>query len=606
MTESRGNKKHKDMRPAEVRNSEKIVNRAICAVKNFLNPFDVPDKQRLYCLSSGASVDSNVEHCVLTAETLGKEAKEKFVKDRLEKKDHFFEPVKRMNLKTMSSAHKTGRVKSTKNKIIEFKQQSTVMINLLVRSQEGSAVDIEDLMTYPLTPVPFSIGTADGFMTKNDKSKGFDYLTKDIDSVQLPPFDTTLTIEDGNALFYYMHDLPGNFKEIVRKIFDLMGKNCNVVFSTDTYLPNSIKAMERRRRGCGEKLIVQGELTKRPADWKAFLTNDQNKKQLIQLILDIWSSADFARNLATRNIIVIAEGHAYQLQSLDGQTTDRMEIMSLHSTQEETDTRIILYCKYAQDNGYEYVRVRSPDSDVFFVLLLYVHEMTITVFFDTGTGNRRRLINISELAEDFTTEYATALAALHVFTHCDTTSAFKGIGKVKPIKLLQTNPKYQPILAQLGACWDPSPSLVCGLEEFTCVLYGRKKFTSVDKLRYALIKEKCGSEDGFVKLRKNVDLSTLPPCSRALLQHIRRANYQMCINRNAHVPVLDVPSPTEGHGWQMVDGNLEPLWFDGDLVPPVVVDNADDNQGNSDSEEDTADEDLSRYDVEDSDSADEF
>ena len=309
---------------------------------------------------------------------------------------------------------------------------------------------------------------------------------------------------------------------------------------------------------------------------------------------------------------MISEGHAYQLQSLDGNTTEKKEVLSLHSSQEETDTRIILYCRFAQDNGYEYVRVRSPDSDVFFILLHYVQEMTITVLFDTGTGNRRRLINMSELAEDFTAEYSTALAALHVFTHCDTTSAFKGVGKVKPIKLLQKNPKFQPILAQLGESWEPSPSLVSGLEEFTCVLYGRKKFTSVDKLRYALIKEKCGSDNGSIKLRKNVDLSILPPCSRVLLQHIRRANYQMCINRNAHIPVADVPSPTDGHGWQLVDGNLEPLWFDGEIVPPVVVENAgDDNQELTDSENDSEDE-ASDEDYlpdavdDDSDSADEF
>ena len=84
---------------------------------------------------------------------------------------------------------------------------------------------------------------------------------------------------------------------------------------------------------CGEKLIVQGELTKKPADWKEFLTNDQNKVQLIQLILKIWSSADFATHLTTRNVIVISEGHAYQLQSLDGNTTEKKEVLSLHSSQ---------------------------------------------------------------------------------------------------------------------------------------------------------------------------------------------------------------------------------------------------------------------------------
>lgn len=95
------------------------------------------------------------------------------------------------------------------------------------------------------------------------------------------------------------------------------------------------------------------------------------------------------------------------------------------------------------------VRVRSPDSDLF-ILLLYVHEITVTVLFDTGTGNKKKLINIIELAEDYTAEYAIALTALYVFTWCDTTSAFKGIWKVKPTKLPQKTSRFQAILAELG------------------------------------------------------------------------------------------------------------------------------------------------------------
>ena len=277
---------------------------------------------------------------------------------------------------------------------------------------------------------------------------------------------------------------------------------------------------------------------------------------------------------------------------MDGGVTENTLVPSLFSNQEETDTRIILYCKYAQDCGYEYVRVRSPDTDIFFILLHYVHEMTITVLFDTGTGNRRRLINMNDLAEDFTTEYSKAL---HVFTHCDTTSAFKGIGKVKPIKISQKSPKFQGILVQLGKDWKASSSLIRGLEEFICALYGRKRFSSVDKLRYALVTEKCASDDGSIKLNKNLDLSILPPCSRALLQHILRANYQMAIWRRAHIPVHDIPSPVDDHGWQLVDGNLEPLWFTGDFVPQLVADGhdvADDLSGDDGDDHDDDDDEL--------------
>jgi len=63
-------------------------------------------------------------------------------------------------------------------------------------------------MSYPLTPVP------DGYLTRTDNSKGFDYLMKGIVSAQLPDQETTMIVEDGNVLFYYMTEVPKNFKKI--------------------------------------------------------------------------------------------------------------------------------------------------------------------------------------------------------------------------------------------------------------------------------------------------------------------------------------------------------------------------------------------------------
>ena len=104
-----------------------------------------------------------------------------------------------MKLKTMSLANKSTRVKTSKNKITELKQQSTVILSLLVQIQNKVDINVEVLMSYPLTPVPYCLGTADGYLTKTDKSKGFDYLMKGIESAQLPDQETTLIVEDGTT-----------------------------------------------------------------------------------------------------------------------------------------------------------------------------------------------------------------------------------------------------------------------------------------------------------------------------------------------------------------------------------------------------------------------
>ena len=91
-------------------------------------------------------------------------------------------------------------------------------------------------MKYPLTPVPFNIGTADGCFAKTDKSKGLKYVLDKTDSVNVAPQDeTVLLIEDGNALFHSIKEIPGNFRQISEKLFSMTSQKVDVIFSTDMY-----------------------------------------------------------------------------------------------------------------------------------------------------------------------------------------------------------------------------------------------------------------------------------------------------------------------------------------------------------------------------------
>jgi len=68
--------------------------------------------------------------------------------------------------------------------------------------------------------------------------------------------------------------------------------------------------------------------------------------QFISLLCTVWSNPTNAIKLQARNVILICEGTAYQLTSEDGKTTEKTEIETLRSSQEETDSRVVLYCMY--------------------------------------------------------------------------------------------------------------------------------------------------------------------------------------------------------------------------------------------------------------------
>jgi hypothetical protein len=559
---------HRDLRPTEIQKSDSEVCDMIDVIKGFINPFAIEEQSKLFCISSGAQVKPSFEGDILKAEEIGREAKEAFIKNRLEPHKDFFAPIKRLKLKTMEDMAKAVKVQIGKNKVIEYRQQGNIALQLLVKSEKLN-MNMKELLKYPLTPVPYSIGTADGFMAKTNKSKGFNYLIEDVDVEEKPPSDDRLLIiEDGNALFYSLKEIPGTFGQICDKIFHMMPYHVDVVFSTDMYVKNSVKTMERQRRGNGEQLLIQGENTRRPKDWTSFLANEENKKQLIKLLYKEWSKNTNAQHLKGRKVIFICDGNAHCLTSVDGTTTTIMNMHDLDSTQEETDSRIVLYCMYGKQQGYQNIMVKSPDSDIFFILLHHIHRLEgpeLNIFFDTGSGVNRKIVNITEYSTAHTPQTRAALLGLHAFSGCDTASAFKGKGKIRPIKILERMPRFTEALETLGNCWDIPEDLIDELEALTCVLYSKPRFKSVDALRYFLIQEKC--DDQPISADRNIDIGTLPPCRKCLEQHIRRVNYQVGIWKNAHIAAPNIPTDMKEHGWLEVDGSVEPLWIDGDILP---------------------------------------
>ena len=139
--------------------------------------------------------------------------------------------------------------------------------------------------------------------------------------------------------------------------------------------------------------------------------------------------------------------------------------------------------------------------------------------------------------------------------------AFRGIGKIKPLKTLKRLPQYIPDLIKLGDEWDVPEDLTDKLDSFTCAMYGKAaKASNVYELRHIRINELCSKTNYLTS--GNVDMASLPPCERSLKQHIKRVNHQVGIWKIAHIPQPRIPKASQGHGWEVNDGKLDPIWFE--------------------------------------------
>lgn len=187
---------------------------------------------------------------------------------------------------------------------------------MLVKSQQlEQPIDLDELLCYSLTPVPPSLGTPDGFFNKTNKASILHYLIEDGDRNASYP-KGALFIQDGNALFHMLNDIPQTFGDICLMMLDQMLPKRDFIFSTDSYNADSIKAQERSRRGSSPKYIIGGPSTRKPRDFKLFLTNGENKEQLCKLLLKVWGSEGAASRLSKCNFAsLVVDGKVYKLTS---------------------------------------------------------------------------------------------------------------------------------------------------------------------------------------------------------------------------------------------------------------------------------------------------
>ena len=96
----------------------------------------------------------------MKAEIYGKEMKGNSIKERLENCINFFDPIKRLKLKSIESANRMALAKTSDKKLTEYKQEGNLAFQLLAQAQSvDEKVNMKLLMSFLLTSVPLSIET---------------------------------------------------------------------------------------------------------------------------------------------------------------------------------------------------------------------------------------------------------------------------------------------------------------------------------------------------------------------------------------------------------------------------------------------------------------
>ena len=561
----------------------------------FINPFSNDlEPTMLFNIASGSPTSSEISKCLLqffeNGNILYDEFTSRFTSGKKELKN-YWDPIKKQDWKDFSYTHKRSKVKTTNGKVVEVSVQRDMLGFLLTKSQQlGSPIDINEALKYPLSPVPLSLAHADGERRKTNKSSLYDYAISSSQTTCSPN-----EINDGKkayildlaAIMRSITKTPDTFEALSLKVLNDIPKCYKLIYvACDTYCDDSIKSLERKKRGSSPKFLIRSGKVRIPSNFQKFLCNGENKERLFSLMEEVW--IEHKELIGNRTVFVARGKQGTKI------TFDSFEmIMELETNHEEADTKIAYLTQHAlMNNDVNEVCVRSSSGDIdILVIMIGIFGCSNNyIVVDNGTGKSRRKIRIdsSTLSE----RHQKALVGFHAFTGNDYVSSF--MRKTKKLwKKVDGDEFMIDFFCKLGN-ENLTNDLYKNAEKCVCKLYGNNLLENVNDLRSKLYWN-------FVKKNGKVpDLSLLPPCSSSLKKHTARSHYIASIWKKAFIPYQNIDT-FSNFGW-FPDGKID--WIDRAYPENVELlfseKNSQETSDEQDCEDEEDDED-SDYDDEDDD-----
>ena len=129
-----------------------------------------------------------------------------------------------------------------------------------------------------------------------------------------------------------------------------------------------------------------------------------------------------SQQLDGKELYMTIRDEAHYISSVHGFITCN-QVQELSSRQEEeADTKIPLYTKFAASLGFESASIITVDSDVAIISMYYQHRLDLELFLQMGTGSKTQIFDIQ--TNNFITDVVHVLLVVYTLSGYDSTSSF--------------------------------------------------------------------------------------------------------------------------------------------------------------------------------------
>ncbi|XP_065652108.1 uncharacterized protein LOC136079746 [Hydra vulgaris] len=241
-----------------------------------------------------------------------------------------------------------------KEKSFTISAERSMFGRLLVIARGREGLTLKQILCYSLSPIPWALGLPDGSLVKTNKMNLLRTIESSVDREHFEEFVLQVPLSaahvfDGMAILQQLANIKlKTFGDISEFILNLILKGSTIYFVTDQYQHGLIKSFERARRSQSASLNfkVQRREQAKPKQWQKYLQDATNKTELISFLLKDWSHTErFALQLTGNVLFVNLQSRFYKLTCEVGGQVSNEEVVSLHTTQEQADTKAFLCSK---------------------------------------------------------------------------------------------------------------------------------------------------------------------------------------------------------------------------------------------------------------------
>ena len=217
-------KHHKEAASRRVKRDEEDVKKMMGCFSSGLmtNPF-THDLDALINIATGVLLPDDVAQNLVHSTEKGREQMAAFVEKRINSNAvGLWEPIPNLKIKTFSSANKKIRVKSSE-KLVTVNADRDLFGRLLIVSNTRQ-ICLKDVLSFELSPVPYSLANADGSLRKGEKSVLCSLLEKDVNVIErlsASPNPTVIIIDGMAAIQMSKSAGASTFAELSKNYYSI-------------------------------------------------------------------------------------------------------------------------------------------------------------------------------------------------------------------------------------------------------------------------------------------------------------------------------------------------------------------------------------------------